>query len=156
MKYLRYFEEHKPNPPDVIVDSYLEAALWTSNDREEFDNKTIWNFSDKAKKQAKKDIEWFLNNAGSVFDDVDETTIGYDLWLSRNGHGSGFFDRDGYDEDDSKFLMDLSKILGEISIYINDRGWIDFDIYSEKYKNFDLEKYFKDKEEKDRIKKYNL
>lgn len=161
MKYLRYFEQinHKPNTTDVIIESYLETALWvseTSDDHEEFDDKTIFNFSYNAKKQAKEEIEWFLANAGDVFSEVSDTTIGHDLWLSRNHHGSGFFDRDGYDEDTAQFLMDLSNILGEISIYINDRGWIDFDGNSKKYKEFDIVKFLKDKEEKDRIKKYNL
>ena len=156
MKYLRYFEiNHKPKQIDVVLDSYLETALWTEEEREEFDNKTIWNFSYLAKKQAKEEIEWFLDNAGDVFGEVSDTTIGHDLWLSRNGHGSGFFDRDGYDEDDAKFLMDLARVLGGVDIYIN-KGWVEFESYSKKYKSFDLEKYFKDIEFKKTIKKYNL
>ena len=160
MKYLRYFEQinHKPNHIDVIVDAYLETALWTSeteDNHEEFDDKTIWNFSDNAKKQTKEEIEWFLDNAGDVFDEVSNTTIGHDLWLSRNGYGSGFFDRDGYDEDDAKVLTDLAKILGEIYLEVNN-DTIYFVGGSEKYKNFDLEKYLKEIELKKMVKKFNI
>ena len=160
MKYLKYFEQINPEIDiDVIIESYFEAALWmseTSDDHEKFDDKTIWNFSYNAKKQAKEEIEWFIDNAGSVFDDVDKKTIGHDLWLTRNNHGSGFFDRSGYDEDDAEFLTELAKILGEVDIEVNDKGWIDFHGNSEKYKNFDLEKYFEDRKLKKAENKYNL
>ena len=158
MKYLRYFEKinHKPNPLDVIVDAYLETSLWSvKGTSEEFEDVYVSDFSDDAKKQAREEIEWFLKNAGEVFGEVSNTTIGHDLWLSRNHHGTGFFDRSGYDEDTAKFLTDLSHVLDDISMYVGDDDKIYFE-KSDKYKSFDIVKFLKDKEEKDRIKKYNL
>jgi hypothetical protein len=160
MKYLRYFEErkinHKPDPIIVIVDSYLETAIWSNNDVQGFEGLTIYNFSDKARKQAEIEVRWFLDNAGDVFGEVADTTIGHDLWLSRNGHGSGFFDRDGYDEDTADFLMDLSRILGEIYLSLKSKKiYFEFS-NTDRYKNFDLEQYFKDRELKKAEKKYNL
>ncbi len=159
MKYLRYFEEINPEIDiDIVIESYLEAALWDSESdyREELADKTIFDFSYNAKKQAKEEIKWFLDKAGDVFSEILNTEIGHDLWLSRNGHGSGFFDRAGYEDDDAEFLMDLARILGEINIYVNDKGLIDFDGNSEKYKSFDLEKYLEDRKFKKAEKKYNL
>lgn len=157
MKYLKYFEKinHKPDVIDIIINSYLETAIWTADFDDDADVKTIYDFSDKARKQAKEEIEWFLKNAGDVFSDVSYTSIGHDLWLSRNHHGSGFFDRN-YDDEVTDFLMDLSHELGEINIYVDSNDKINFDISSEKYKEFNLEKYLKDKEFKKTIKKYNL
>jgi len=159
MKYLRYFEQinHKPNSIDIVVDSYFETALWTSEEQDkDMENKTIYDFSESARSRAKEEIEWFLDNAGDVFNEVSYTAIGHDLWLSRNGQGAGFFDRSGYDEDDAIFLMDLSKILGEISIEVGNDDKIYFFGGSEKYKTFDLEKYFEDLKLKKNIKKFNL
>jgi hypothetical protein len=41
------------------------------------------------------------------------------LWLTRNRHGAGFFDR-GYDDEDEKLFIDASHKLGEVDLYIND------------------------------------
>jgi len=161
MKYLRYFEElkinHKREPIDIIMDTYFESALWSVEDKDEdFKYKTIHDFSDQARNQAKEEIKWFLDNAGDVFSEILNTEIGHDLWLSRNGHGSGFFDRAGYEEDDADFLMDLARILGEIYLEIGDDDKIYFIGGSEKYKDFDLDKYFEDVKLKKAKKKYNI
>jgi hypothetical protein len=161
MKYLKYFENnnHKTDSLNIIVDSYLETAIWTEDFDEEVKDKTIYDFSNNARNQAKAEIEWFLKNSvdmfgDSVFIDVSYTSIGHDIWLSRNGHGAGFFDR-GYEDEISDFLMYLSHQLGEISLEVNNDK-IDFIMDSEKYKDFDLEDYKRDKELKDRAKKYNV
>lgn len=162
MKYLKYFEMRTPDYKsaiNVIIDSYLETAIWTEDFDKEVEGKTIYDFSDNARNQAKEEIEWFLKNSvdmfGSlVFKDVSYTSIGHDIWLSRNGHGAGFFDR-GYEKEISDFLMYLSHELGEIALEVNNDK-IDFVMGSEKYKDFDLEDYKRDKELKDRAKKYNV
>jgi hypothetical protein len=160
MKYLRYFEQinHKPYPIDIITDSYLETAIWTRSDQdEEMEEKTIYDFSDSARSKAKEEIKWFIDNAGDVFGYVSYTSIGHDLWLSRNGHGAGFFDRGAYDKDDASLLMELADILGGIDIEVSSS---DDKIYffggSEKYKTFDLEKYIEDREFKKTLKKFNV
>ena len=159
MRYLKYFEQinHKPNPIDIITDSYLESAIWTrENQDEDMENKTIYDFSDIARSRAKEEIKWFIDNAGDVFDDVSYTSIGHDLWLSRTGQGAGFFDRKAYDEDDIELLMDLSEILGDINIEVGNDEKIHFFGGSDKYKTFDLEKYFENRELKKTTKKFNL
>ena len=166
MKYLKYFEKFDyKSKLDIIVDSYLETAIWTEEDgNAELEGKTIHDFSDNARNQAREEILWFLKNStamfgSSVFTDVSYTSIGHDIWLSRNHHGAGFFDR-GYEKEISDFLMYLSHELGDINIYIkefdNEDSKIYFDMSSEKYKEFDLEDYKRDKELKDRAKKYNV
>ena len=44
---------------------------------------------------------------------------GHDLWLTRQGHGTGFWDR-GYPADISRQLTGAARDLGETSIYISD------------------------------------
>ena len=159
MKHIKLFEEiseyyHKYNIK-LMLNAYLETAIWIESDNKDLDDKTIWNFSDESRDQARTEIEWFLDNAGDVFDGVSDTTIAHDLWLTRNGHGAGFFDRN-YDEDVLELLEDLAKELGDICLYVGDNEELYFDCNSERYKKFDLEKYKKEKELQRDTKKYNL
>lgn len=48
---------------------------------------------------------------------------GHDFWLTRNHHGSGFWDR-GYPESVSKNLTDAAHATGEAYIYTGDDGKI--------------------------------
>ena len=122
-------------------------------------------FSDDAKKQAKSEIEWFVNTSIYLLDDdfsyISDENIGHDLWLSRNGHGAGFFDRD-YTEEEEKVFMMLSKILGEIYIDVELQSIPSYDNKlcffsgSNKYKEFNVKKYKEEEELKNTMKKYNV
>jgi len=46
--------------------------------------------------------------------------VGHDFWLSRNGHGAGFFDRDTGDVGDR--LQVAARQIGETYIYSGDDG----------------------------------
>jgi hypothetical protein len=48
-----------------------------------------------------------------------------DIWLTRNGHGSGFFDH-SYDDDNEKKLMDAARSLKEKYLYIGDDNKLHF------------------------------
>jgi hypothetical protein len=73
----------------IILKHYLICALWT----EELDSREIEEIHPKSLEQAKKDVDSFVKKAGSLLDDMDEEQIGHDFWLTRNGHGAGFWDR---------------------------------------------------------------
>ena len=48
---------------------------------------------------------------------------GHDFWLTRNGHGAGFWDGD-WPEPYAEILTKGSKAYGEFSIYLGDDGLI--------------------------------
>lgn len=48
---------------------------------------------------------------------------GHDFWLTRNGHGCGFWDGDWSEPAASK-LTQASKTFGEFSLYVGDDGRI--------------------------------
>jgi len=48
---------------------------------------------------------------------------GHDFWLTRNGHGSGFWDGD-WSEPYGEMLSNGSKAYGEFQIYLGDDGLI--------------------------------
>lgn len=74
---------------DIILKHYLVAALWTA----ELDNRTIDEVSLPSFQRAKKDVDSFVEKAGSLLNEIDEEQIGHDFWLTRNGEGAGFWDR---------------------------------------------------------------
>lgn len=161
MKHLKYFEE-KVYPKfniDLILISYLETALWTEEEilKEELEDNSfsIYDFNEEDKDKAREQIEWFVNNAKSSLNGLSETAIGYDIWLSRNGHGSGFWDR-GIPKHDSDFLMDLCYQLGTVYIYVGDEEKLYMDSGSDEYKKFDIKKYKEELKLKKDIKKYNI
>jgi hypothetical protein len=163
MKYLRYFEYNidrfKQSNIENIIRQYLLTALWTADDesdRNSFQDKSVYDFSNEAKKQAKEEIEWFIDITGDAIirSNISDGSIGHYLWLTRNGHGSGFWDNN-YRKEDEDELCYLSEILGECLIYTGDDGKIYFD-GSKKYKEFDIQKYKEELKLKRDINKYNL
>lgn len=54
--------------------------------------------------------------------DSPEGCAGHDLWLTRNGHGAGFWDRDLGEVGDR--LSAAAKKLGESNLYVGDNGRI--------------------------------
>lgn len=77
---------------DEILTHYLHAILWT----EELDGgHDIEEIKGVQLERCKKDIADFVDKAGNLLDGISEEQIGHDLWLTRNGHGAGFWDR-GY------------------------------------------------------------
>jgi hypothetical protein len=143
-----------------ILKGYLEAALWTEEERlredyeseygydedeynedddeeseldkliriqtqfnsKAFESFVIEDLEGDSKVQAYLDIKKFIQLAGK--DAVEEAInnqglfrLGMDIWLTRNGHGSGFFDH-SYDYE--KELMDAGHSLKSVDLYITD------------------------------------
>lgn len=62
-------------------------------------------------------------HAHSQMSEVDAYAhAGHDLWLTRNGHGAGFWDRGAGAVGD--YLSDMARPLGEQSLYFGDDGRI--------------------------------
>lgn len=53
---------------------------------------------------------------------VDEMA-GYDFWMTRNGHGVGFWDGD-WSEPEGDQLDEASSVFGEYDLYVGDDGMI--------------------------------
>lgn len=78
--------------------------------------------------QAYVDIKTFINNAGSIavmeaIEENDKFKLGMDIWLTRNGHGAGFFDHSYENED---VLMNAARALKEVDLYIGDDNKLHF------------------------------
>ena len=127
-----------------FVRQYLETMLWSTNDDETplddiQGNKGLTEFvSAELIAQATKDCERFcceVRNAG-LWDEAmrfiqggDETTIAHDFWLTRNGHGAGFWDGDyedyvGQDNSVGDRLTVVANKFGECNPYLGDDGMV--------------------------------
>lgn len=102
-----------------ILNSYLETALWSQED-DIGDADVEFDISNDSKIDAYIDIKKFIDQAGSLLDGMDPSDIGHDLWLNRNGHGAGFWDRD-LGEDGDK-LSDIAISMGEKHVFWDDEG----------------------------------
>jgi hypothetical protein len=137
-----------------VADSYLETALWSSSDWDDMDdsdnptpfdeNYDCSDFSENARTAAYDDCQRFLEaleavdcNDGrycdSLLDCADEVQgydrIGHDFWLTRNGHGAGFWDGD-YGDYGDRICDVLYATFGrysECTLYVNCDGEIDIE-----------------------------
>lgn len=105
-----------------FVEAYLEMAIFTSADdqgRPLDRHYGIENFAYEAIRRANKDCREFQESGEELLrQHGDDERNGADFWLSRNGHGAGFFDR-GYGED-GDLLQDLARSMGEVHVYVGD------------------------------------
>ena len=85
---------------DSVVSAYMVCALWSSVDDEGEPLDGLyetWDLADEATASMIEDCENFLD----LLDDegIDwragwhPEQLGHDFWLTRNGHGAGFWDR---------------------------------------------------------------
>lgn len=117
-----------------FTNAYIEAALSASYDDQDvpFDDEK---YEKKLRKATRAELEAhckrFLEKLESepFTDDernevlFDAETAGYHFWMTRNGHGVGFWDGDWPAELGQK-LTTLSKSFGECTLYIGDDGRI--------------------------------
>lgn len=116
--------------PKAFLQAYVEALLWSTPDysdgrdgNEMLDrNYSSNDFSKEAVDQIKKDCAAFLEAAEDMIDG-EYSQAGHDFWLTRNGHGAGFWDGD-WDEEVGEKLTELSKKFGEQDPYVGDDGLI--------------------------------
>ena len=113
--------------------SYLETALWSSNDDagEPLDRRfNAWDFSLAYRTAAKAGLERFLALVDAAgLSDALSTPVAvrrwpHDLWLSQNGHGAGFFDQENIygGQDNADKLQALAKAMGECDVYETEDG----------------------------------
>ncbi|KKL49145.1 hypothetical protein LCGC14_2318420, partial [marine sediment metagenome] len=72
------------------------------------------------------DCDRFRELAGDLLDESSDPTAGaHDFWLTRNGHGAGFWDGD-WPEPAAICLTKASKQFGAVDILVGDNGTLYF------------------------------
>lgn len=123
---------------DDFTKAYMEAALWSTNDEstpsggEPLDkNYSTKDIARETVDQMMQDCARFQQENAADLALYDMTNVewsaaaqgGYDFWLSRNGHGVSFRDRD-LPEDAIERLMAAAETYGEVNLYVGDDGLI--------------------------------
>lgn len=110
----------------LMVQGYLAAAIWTMDEDDDPDSWGIGDFAPQARRMAERDCtEFAVNNATDVADAVTRDGypwdwLGHDLWLTRNGHGAGFWDRKQLQEGDLGDRLSNACRHHESSCYVGD------------------------------------
>jgi len=132
----------QPQPQTIDTDSlddftrqYLETALWSTNDESTpaggvplDENYDIDDIADETLKQMVKDCEDFQQAEAADLAlayqqrGYDEGSAGHDFWLTREGHGAGFWDRGLGAVGDR--LSKASKVYGSFYLYVGDDDMI--------------------------------
>ncbi len=121
LPYIAARKDGRPVEEQVadVVKAYLEAAAWT----EELPGNK---FSNEARHLATFEVTAFLHLAKWHTQGWTLEQLGHDFWLTRNGHGTGFFDRETGTEESRDALTTLSKVFGDCDCYAGDDGLLYF------------------------------
>jgi len=122
---------------DTFTRGYIECALWSSvgdSDDEGLgitDSTVPEDISEECLKQMVADCAKFQAenedalNLAYLSESViySESRAGHDFWLTRCGHGAGFWDGD-LPEEVGEVLTDAAKKYGNIDLYRGDDGFV--------------------------------
>ena len=126
-----------PETLQEVLDGYQACATWSTVplsycpappdgcDDDTFDDLGICEWDEAAEAACRADCESFIrDNLPALLrvtsaDGYTWERVGHDLWLSRNGHGAGFFDRVGSTHrhrDDFDALQEAASAWGEVNL----------------------------------------
>jgi hypothetical protein len=115
-----------PKNLDSFTSAYIETALWSSTDDNDNPLNLDYNQSDIALPTLDRMIqdcaEFQHYNAADIAKCENSAQAGHDFWLTRNGHGGGFWDRGLGDA--GKRLTEASHTFGEFTLSVEDNGEI--------------------------------
>jgi hypothetical protein len=106
---------------DSFLQGYTECALWCSDDDngEPLDrNYSPTDIDSATLTKMEADCNDFQQSQAELLEQsgLDDAHAGHDFWLSRCGHGSGFFDR-GLGEVGDK-LQAAARVYGEVNLHV--------------------------------------
>lgn len=120
---------------DAFTQAYIECALWSSNDNSDPEtggNPLDDNYGpediapETLAKMAADCADFQKGNANHLSaaaeSGEDDERAGHDFWLTRHGHGAGFWDRGLGKIGD--YLTSAAKVYGSVDLYVGDDGRI--------------------------------
>jgi hypothetical protein len=117
-----------------FVEGYETAALWSSTDviaTDDGETEDVqlddYEAAPETKEKFREDCKEFCNFAAPLLAEAVKRNgytperAGHDFWLTRNGHGAGFWDRGELKEGGlGDKLSEAAKTMGECSLYLGD------------------------------------
>lgn len=113
---------------DEVTKHYAICSLWASTDDDGEPLDAIFGIDDidlKTYNRMRADCEQFLVYHADLIDQSGMTAeqCGHDIWLTRNRHGAGFWDR-GYPAAIGDALTQGAHLMGEVSLLVGDDGTV--------------------------------
>ena len=113
---------------DEFYRHYAVAALWSTNDEagNPLDNNADLDdiIPDTVRKMREDCNDFIDSNLAALRDcGLSVEQMGHDFWLTRNGHGAGFWDR-GIGKLGTT-LSDAAKVYGSVFLYLGENGKVD-------------------------------
>lgn len=106
---------------DAMFAAYVECAEWADAPRDENgDEEDSSGWAQSALDEMRADVDAFAEAEADDLAGMDAGQAGHDFWLTRNGHGAGFWDR-GLGERGDR-LTKAAHVYGESSPYVGDDG----------------------------------
>lgn len=114
---------------DKFTTAYIEAALWSSTDNSDASGGRPLDCNYGVEDIAPETLASILDDC-KAFQEAHSNDIecnleqaGHDFWLTRNHHGSGFWDGD-WPDDVGERLTEASHAFGNVDLYVGDDGLI--------------------------------
>lgn len=107
---------------DSFTLAYIECALWSSTECDEEGNMgepldanySADDITDDTLSEMISECADFQESNAELLAGLDPAQCGHDFWLTRNGHGAGFWDR-GLGER-GELLSKASKVYGSVDL----------------------------------------
>lgn len=123
---------------DDFTTAYLEAALWTSLDEtnpeqggqpldgnysnDDIEADTLAEMIEDCRKFQEANVELIIDDNVAVESNLScGDRAGHDFWLTRNGHGAGFWDGD-WEHPAGATLTEAAKAFGEYDLTATGTG----------------------------------
>lgn len=116
---------------DAVLAAYVECALWASYDAAEEEPgqpldswATAEDIAPTTLAEMREDIAAMIEEAATIegSDWWTDEQFGHDCWLTRNGHGAGFWDRGQGAAGDA--LTAMTRPYGGCDLYVGNDGQI--------------------------------
>jgi hypothetical protein len=105
-----------------FVGAYKEAILFA--DSEEGVEYCIDDLSDEAEGVIIADCRYFCENYNHLIEEKGYSQAGHDFWMTRQGHGCGFWDGDWPQR--GEVLTEAAKKFAHLDLYEGDDGKLYF------------------------------
>jgi len=120
--YKQLFENNRPLIS--FLASYVDTMIWSTEENFNLDRSIDYSdIPDDVKKRINEEISHFLDvcNAHNLLDGLRLDDVAHNFYLSRNGHGTGFFDAkmENADQELLNLLQKISEVFGydEFEVY---------------------------------------
>lgn len=112
------------NKESMLFDGYMNAIEFTDTDNLDFPEYHGAPYAEDFLISCREDCAGFLDDNKELIAQSGLTyeEVGHDFWLTRNGHGTGFWDR-GLGAVGT-MLSCASEMFGSVDLYVDDGGYI--------------------------------